>query len=96
MLVWVIYDISKDKPRKRLADKAIEQGLERVQKSVFLGNIDKNLIDELVIYAEEQINLDSDSVYVFPMCQEDFKKIKLIGEAFDKAMVNNQINSLFT
>ena len=96
MLVWVIYDISKDKPRKRLADKAIEQGLERVQKSVFLGNIDKNLIDELVIYAEEQINLDSDSVYVFPMCQEDFKKIELIGEAFDKAMVNNKINSLFT
>jgi len=94
--VWVIYDISKDKPRKRLADKAIEQGLERVQKSVFLGNIDKNLIDELVIYAEEQINLDSDSVYVFPMCQEDFKKIELIGEAFDKAMVNNKINSLFT
>jgi len=96
VLVWVIYDISKDKPRKRLADKAIEQGLERVQKSVFLGNIDKNLIDELVIYAEEQINLDSDSVYVFPMCQEDFKKIELIGEAFDKAMVNNKINSLFT
>ena len=94
--MWVIYDISKDKPRKRLADKAIEQGLERVQKSVFLGNIDKNLIDELVIYAEEQINLDSDSVYVFPMCQEDFKKIELIGEAFDKAMVNNKINSLFT
>lgn len=96
MLVWVIYDISKDKPRKRLADKAIEQGLERVQKSVFLGNIDQNLIDELVIYAEEQINLDNDSVYVFPMCQEDFKKIELIGEAFDKAMVNNKINSLFT
>ena len=96
MLVWVIYDISKDKPRKRLADKAIEQGLERVQKSVFLGNIDQNLIDELVIYAEEQINVDNDSVYVFPMCQEDFKKIELIGEAFDKAMVNNKINSLFT
>lgn len=96
MLVWVIYDISKDKPRKRLADKAIEQGLERVQKSVFLGNIDQNLIDELVIYAEEQINVNNDSVYVFPMCQEDFKKIELIGEAFDKAMVNNKINSLFT
>ena len=95
MLVWVIYDISEDKPRKKLADKAIEQGLERVQKSVFLGNIDLNLIDELVVYAEEQIDLDNDSVYIFPMCQEDFKKIELLGEAFNKAMVNNEINSLF-
>ena len=95
MLVWVIYDISKDKPRKRLADKAIEQGLERVQKSVFLGNIDQNLIDELVIYAEEQINVDNDSVYVFPMCQEDFDKIQLIGEAFDKALVNDELQSFF-
>ena len=95
MLVWVIYDISEDKPRKKLADKAIEQGLERVQKSVFLGNIDQNLIDELVVYAEEQIDLDNDSVYIFPMCQEDFKKIELLGEAFNKAMVNNEINSLF-
>lgn len=96
MLVWVIYDISEDKPRKKLADKSIEQGLERVQKSVFLGNIDQNLVDELVVYAEEKIDLDNDSVYVFPMCQKDFKKIELIGEAFDKAMVNNKINSLFS
>lgn len=95
MLVWFIYDIVEDKPRKRLADKAIEQGLERVQKSVFLGNIDKNLIDELVVFSEEIINPDDDSVYVFPMCQEDFKKIELIGQAFDKAMVNDEINSLF-
>ena len=95
MLVWYIYDIVEDKPRKKLADKAQEQGLERVQKSVFLGNIDQNLLDELILYSEDVIDEDNDSVYVFPMCQEDFKKITLIGEAFDKAMVNNEINSLF-
>lgn len=39
MLVWFIYDIVKDRSRKKLADKAIEQGLYRVQKSVFAGNI---------------------------------------------------------
>jgi CRISPR-associated protein Cas2 len=95
MLAWFIYDIVEDKPRKKLADKAIELGLYRVQKSVFLGNIESNLLDELVIYAEEMIDLDEDSVYVFPMCQDDFKKVKLLGQAFDKAMVNDEINSLF-
>ncbi|SFL97241.1 CRISPR-associated endonuclease Cas2 [Halanaerobium salsuginis] len=96
MLVWFIYDIVKDRSRKKLADKAIEQGLYRVQKSVFAGNIDNNLLDELVIYSEDMINPTSDSVYIFPMCQEDFKKIELLGQAFDKAMVNDELKSLFT
>lgn len=95
MLVWFIYDIVEDRPRKKLADKAIEQGLYRVQKSVFLGNIDNNLLDELIVYAEEMIDHDQDSVYVFPMCQDDFKKVELLGQAFDKAMVNDEISSLF-
>lgn len=42
------------------------------------------------------INPTSDSVYIFPMCQEDFKKIELLGQAFDKAMVNDELKSLFT
>ncbi|MEJ6950736.1 CRISPR-associated endonuclease Cas2 [Natronospora cellulosivora (SeqCode)] len=95
MLVWFIYDIVEDKIRKRLSDKAIEQGLYRVQMSVFLGNIDNNLLDELVVYAEEMINPDEDSVYVFPMCQDDFRKVELLGQAFDKAMINDEISSLF-
>ncbi|AZO96388.1 CRISPR-associated endonuclease Cas2 [Halocella sp. SP3-1] len=95
MLVWFIYDIVADRARKKLADKAIEQGLYRVQKSVFLGNIDNNLMDELLVYAEEMINPDEDSIYVFPMCQDDFKKVELLGQAFDKAMVNDEISSLF-
>lgn len=95
MLVWFIYDIVEDKIRKKISDKAIEQGLYRVQKSVFLGNIDTNLLDELVVFAESIIDPEEDSIYVFPMCQEDFKKVVLLGQAFDKAMVNDEISSLF-
>lgn len=95
MLVWFIYDIVEDKPRRKIADKAIEQGLYRVQKSVFLGDIEPNLLDELLVYAEELIDPDDDSVYAFPMCQEDFKKVELIGQAFDTAMVNDELNSFF-
>ena len=95
MLVWFIYDIAVDKVRKKISDKAIEQGLYRVQKSVFLGNIDTNLLEELVVFAETVIDPEEDSVYIFPMCQEDFKKVELLGQAFDKAMVNDEISSFF-
>ncbi len=95
MLVWFVYDISEDKPRRKISDKAIELGLYRVQKSVFLGNVEGNLADELLLYSEEMINEDEDSVYMFPMCQEDFKKIELLGQAFDKAMANDEVKTLF-
>ena len=72
MLVWFIYDIVEDKIRKKISDKAIEQGLYRVQKSVFLGNIDTNLLDELVVFAESIIDPEEDSIYVFPYVSGGF------------------------
>ena len=41
----------------------------------------------------EQIN--KDSVYIFPMCKDDFKKVKLLGQAFDKKMVTDEIRTKF-
>ncbi|WP_027340302.1 CRISPR-associated endonuclease Cas2 [Halonatronum saccharophilum] len=95
MLVWFVYDISEDKPRRKISEKAIELGLKRVQKSVFLGKVEETVADELLLYSEDLINLDDDSIYMFPMCQEDFKKIELIGQAFDEAMANDEIKTLF-
>ncbi|WP_408956098.1 CRISPR-associated endonuclease Cas2 [Natroniella sp. ANB-PHB2] len=95
MLVWFVYDIVEDKPRRKISDKAIELGLKRVQKSVFLGKVEESVADELALYSENLINPEEDSVYMFPMCQQDFKKIELIGQAFDKAMANDEIKTLF-
>ncbi|MGM0500494.1 MAG: CRISPR-associated endonuclease Cas2 [Bacillota bacterium] len=95
MLVWFIYDIVKDKPRKKISDKAIELGLKRVQKSVFLGKLENSVADELLLYSENQINPDKDSVYLFPMCQEDFKKVEILGKAFDKARANDELKTMF-
>lgn len=95
MLTWIVYDISENKIRKKVSDKAIAEGLYRVQNSVFLGNIENNQIDEMVIFCEDLINEETDSVYIFPMCQEDFQKVELIGQAFNKAMVNDELKSFF-
>ncbi len=37
---------------------------------------------------------ETDSVYIFPMCQDDFKKVKLLGQGFDRAIVNDKVKSL--
>jgi homocysteine S-methyltransferase len=44
-LVWLLYDISKDKSRNKVAKRCLEAGLYRVQLSVFLGTIERNRLD---------------------------------------------------
>jgi len=98
MNIWVIYDIASTNAgakRRRKIVKEIESfGLYRVQKSVFLGNIEKNRIDELVLFSEELIDKKVDSVYLFPMCKEDFAAVKVIGQGFDKDMVTGKIDTV--
>jgi CRISPR-associated protein Cas2 len=95
MLVWVIYDIAKNKPRNMIAKACQNAGLFRVQKSVFLGTLNKNQIDELTVMCDDIIDEEKDSVYIFPMCDDDFKKVKLLGQAFDKELVSDEVKALF-
>ncbi len=95
MLTWIIYDISKNRTRSRVAKACKDKGLYRVQKSAFLGNLNKNQIDELRIMCDEIIDAEVDSVYIFPMCDDDFRKVKLLGQAFDKELVSDEIKALF-
>ena len=94
MLVWVLYDISEDRIRAKVAKKCKDYGLYRVQMSAFLGTLNKNQWDSLALECESLVE-ETDSVYVFPMCEDCFKKIRLVGESFDKDLVRDQIDIMF-
>jgi len=87
MLVWVIYDISENRIRSRVAKMCKSYGLFRVQKSAFLGDLNRNESDSLALECEGAIE-ETDSVYVFPMCEDCFEKIRLIGAGFDRELVS--------
>jgi CRISPR-associated protein Cas2 len=95
MLTWAVYDITDDRIREKIIKICKGYGLYRVQKSVFLGNLNKNELDSLALECKEVIDLEIDSVYVFPMCDDDFKKVKLLGKVFDKDLVSDKIISKF-
>ena len=44
---------------------------------------------------EDLINGEADSVYIFPLCEDDFKKVKLLGQAFDKKLVSAELLAKF-
>ncbi len=94
-LVWVVYDIVADQPRGKIAKLCKEAGLYRVQKSVFLGTIERNRLDELSLEIDQHVHEETDKVYIFPMCHPDFQKVILKGQAFDRKLVTDEIRALF-
>jgi CRISPR-associated protein Cas2 len=91
MLTWVVYDVSDDRTRARVARRCLDFGLYRVQKSVFLGDLAANRVEEVVLFSREILNLETDSVYVFPMCREDFDKVRIVGQGFDRKLVADEL-----
>ena len=95
MIAWVIYDIKKDKQRNKVSKACKLAGLYRVQKSVFLGTIEKNEKDTLELRVNELIDTETDSVYIFPMSKPELKQTVLLGQAFDKKLVTDEVKALF-
>ena len=95
MLVWVMYDIADDKIRRKAIKICKNVGLYRVQKSIFLGDIEENDFDEVKLRLEDTVDLKNDSVYVFTMSKKELNKAGLIGLAFDKELVTDEIISKF-
>jgi CRISPR-associated protein Cas2 len=91
VLTWVIYDIAKDRTRTKIAKRCLDFGLYRVQKSVFLGDIEPNRVEEIVLFSTELMNAETDSVYVFPMCREDFDKTRIVGQGFERKLVADEL-----
>ncbi len=95
MLAWVVYDISENKIRNRAVKACKDKGLYRVQKSVFLGTLNKNQRDELKIIMEDLIDKRTDSVYIFPSERKYLDYTELIGQGFDKELIADVVNSKF-
>jgi len=95
MICWLIYDIKDNKPRGKIAKICKQSGLYRVQKSVFLGSLENNEKDTLELAVTELINEETDSVYIFPMSKNELRQTTLLGQAFDKKMVTDEIKALF-
>lgn len=95
MITWVLYDIQDDKARTKAAKYCKQAGLYRVQYSVFLGTIEENEKDTLSLQLEELIDEEIDKIYIFVMSKDELQNASLLGQAFDRKMVTDEIKALF-
>ncbi|CAM2065664.1 CRISPR-associated endonuclease Cas2 [Sulfidibacter corallicola] len=94
MLVWVMYDICEPKRLSRMAKICLRAGVYRIQKSVYVGELNRNQLDQLRLELEATMDRSCDSVFLFPMERLSFDKGNVLGVAFDKAMVSDRVREL--
>ena len=97
MLFFVMYDIESNKVRRYVVKYLEKKGCTRVQKSIFLAdlNIDKyaSIREDL---AEVQAAYDNnDSIMIVPISTDYLQAMKVIGQNIDIDIITHSRNTLF-
>ena len=78
----IVYDISDDGKRLKVA-KVLEQwGLARIQRSAFTGSLQASRARDLARRLELIIDVDSDVVHIIPVQPQDWAKVIVLGKPY--------------
>lgn len=84
MQTLVIFDIPDDKIRNKIGNACKDYGLERIQYSAFLGDINHNRRDELRQRLRRTLGKESGNIQIYPLCEKDLRlKIEIINHKGD-------------
>jgi CRISPR-associated protein Cas2 len=74
MNVLLVYDITDDRVRTKVADTCLDYGLDRIQFSAFAGRLTRNLQEELVMRAEHLLRkgMGGGKIQLIPICAKDW------------------------
>ena len=80
MHTYVMYDIVKDRIRKKIADICLDYGLKRIQYSAFLGDINTTRRRALEEKLTDQLGTAEGKIEILAVCAKDFDKRTVIEE----------------
>jgi CRISPR-associated protein Cas2 len=80
MRCLVVYDISDDARRTKVADVCLDYGLDRIQYSAFLGNLSASLQDELMLKLKKTLGRKAGNIQLFPLCARDWQGRQIVEQ----------------
>ena len=97
MLFFVMYDIESNKVRRYIVKYLQKQGCTRIQKSIFLANLELAKFNEIKqdLQAVQQAYENNDSILVVPITAEYLNSMKIIGQNINIDIICNSKNTLF-
>ena len=73
MQCLLLYDISDDRVRTKIADFCLDYGLDRVQFSAFAGDLSRNHQEELMMKLRRKLGRKSGKIDLIPICRQDWQ-----------------------
>lgn len=80
MRCLLIYDISHDGVRAKVADACLDYGLERIQYSAFMGELSWIHQKELLLQIKRRIGKHDASVQLFPLDEKSWTGRRVIEQ----------------
>lgn len=80
MRVVVVYDISDNDARNRVAKTLESWGLSRIQRSAFEGSMQLARARDLARRLEKIVDPDSDVIHIFFIQPQDWRKTIVVGK----------------
>ncbi len=78
MKCLLVYDIRDDRIRTRVADICLDYGLDRIQYSAFLGDLERTHQEELMKKLAKRLGKQPGNIQLFPLCETDWRQRKVI------------------
>jgi CRISPR-associated endonuclease Cas2 len=97
MLFFVMYDIESDKVRIQIAKYLIRIGCTRIQRSIFLADLDSakyNMIKSDLTEVQSLYD-NHDSILIVPISTDYLQAMKVIGKSIDIDIITKSKNTLF-
>ena len=74
MKCLLVYDISNDRARTKIADFCLDYGLDRIQYSAFVGDLTRTHREELMLKIGDRLGDRPGKVQLFAICKTDWRQ----------------------
>ncbi len=90
MKCFVFYDIENNRIRLKLAKYLLEKGCQRIQKSVYLANIDKRIFTQIcdTLSELEQVLSENDSIFIVPVGEYNLSSMHMVGQDVNMSLAD--------
>lgn len=80
MRVLLLYDITSDRIRTKVATTCEDYGLDRIQYSAFFGKLNRNYQEELMLRIDSLLGNDPGRVQLIPISATEWEKRLEVGD----------------
>jgi CRISPR-associated protein Cas2 len=70
----LVYDIPHDGTRTKIADYCLDYGLDRIQYSAFMGDLNQTHQEELMARIEDRLGQRPGKIQLFAICEKDWRR----------------------